>query len=402
MSASDDEFCNCDWGTQKEEVPPPPPPPPPEQMPLPSSSSNRNWGNTQNRKEKPSQPPPPPQQTRLGSASDDEFCNCDWGTQTKEVPPPPPPPPEQMPMPSSSTNGFSNCDWGNTQNRKGKPPQPLPQEAVNGFSNCNWGNTQNREEVPRQPPPPPPQQMPMPSSSANGFSNCDWGAQKKKVPPPPPSSEQMPLPSACPCPCPCPGVQTRPITPSNILYVEGIEEYRNQLPLLRVEEIARVFFLHIPNVNVVDVKRLLHWDDNHYAVVELDTVDHAKKAISILNGITLSSGHTLTVYFCNLSVSLAPSNNALLRMKAERRRNDSRFVFVEEPVEGEKFSCAQDEPTTPQQPFSNETEEEDADDDATSEYSSCSGGNVCVRPNIIDSDSEAASGSEDETNDGDE
>uniref|UniRef100_A0A914H6P1 Uncharacterized protein n=1 Tax=Globodera rostochiensis TaxID=31243 RepID=A0A914H6P1_GLORO len=125
------------------------------------------------------------------------------------------------------------------------------------------------------------------------FFNCDWSTQKEEVlPRPPPSLNQMP-----------------------ILHVEGIEEYRTHLPLLRREEIATIFYSRISNVGVVDVLRLMGWDGNHYAFVELETVQHAKKGQPCV-------GTVRTLLLSERKTPLSPEKDPSVREQQQQQQQN--------------------------------------------------------------------------------
>ncbi|KAL3087762.1 hypothetical protein niasHT_029526 [Heterodera trifolii] len=276
---------------------------------------NRNWGGNNNHR------------------SSEEVGNCDWGGNNR-------------------TEEFGNCDWGGNN-------------RTEEFGNCDWGGNTNNNRS---------EQFGNRNSgngtaqrrNANGGNN---GGGPFRVPSPAPQQVPVP-PPVTPLDFCCPGTEPSPPVRSNIVYVDGIEDYQHSLPLMRIEEIASVFFLHITNVSVLDVKRVLpSVHSNHFAIVELGTVQQAEKAISMLNGITLSTGHKLFVCFSTVPFSFVPSNHALLHLRAEKRRNDPRTVWEEQPVEGELFSANSNDTQRANMTSNWDNGEEDDD-----HFSSCSSG----------------------------
>uniref|UniRef100_A0A183BWS7 RRM domain-containing protein n=1 Tax=Globodera pallida TaxID=36090 RepID=A0A183BWS7_GLOPA len=116
-----------------------------------------------------------------------------------------------------------------------------------------------------------------------------------------------------------------PVKPSKILFINGIEDQKNKLPLLSVEEISLILLTLVDsNISIVDVtRRKQRMRINHHAIVELGSVEEAQKAIEKLDGITLDTKHRLT--------------------RDEKRQKDERNAVAQEedlPVEGEKFGAS--------------------------------------------------------------
>uniref|UniRef100_A0A183CCT1 RRM domain-containing protein n=1 Tax=Globodera pallida TaxID=36090 RepID=A0A183CCT1_GLOPA len=124
-----------------------------------------------------------------------------------------------------------------------------------------------------------------------------------------------------------------PVKPSKILFINGIEDQKNKLPLLSVEEISLILLTLVDsNISIVDVtRRKQRMRINHHAIVELGSVEEAQKAIEKLDGITITER------------SYVPTNEYLIQQRDEKRQKDERNAVAQEedlPVEGEKFGAS--------------------------------------------------------------